>query len=64
MAHLISANRLFIRYTDLIEGVALDEAYLDVTENKQNIPYASTIARHIKTAIFEETKLTATAGVS
>ncbi|WP_242055527.1 hypothetical protein [Nostoc flagelliforme] len=32
--------------------------------NRQNIPYASTIARHIKTAIFQETKLTATAGVS
>lgn len=47
-----------------MEGVALDEAYLDVTENKQNITYASTIARHIKTAIFQSTQLTATAGVS
>ncbi|WP_193200381.1 DNA polymerase IV [Nostoc sp. MG11] len=54
----------FKRYSDLVEGVALDEAYLDVTENKQNIPYASTIARLIKTAILKETKLTATAGVS
>jgi DNA polymerase-4 len=36
---------IFKRYTDLVEGVALDEAYLDVTENKQNITYASTIAR-------------------
>ena len=59
-----SIHAIFKRYTDLVEGVALDEAYLDVTENKQNIPYASTIARHIKTAIFQETKLTATAGVS
>ncbi|WP_311774246.1 DNA polymerase IV [Nostoc sp. UCD121] len=57
-------HAIFKRYSDLVEGVALDEAYLDVTENKQNIPYASTIARHIKTAIFQETQLTATAGVS
>jgi DNA polymerase-4 len=60
---------IFKHYTDLVEGAALDETYLDVTENKQNITYASTIAsagrlRHIKTAILEETKLTATAGVS
>ena len=57
-------HAIFKRYSDLVEGVALDEAYLDVTENKQNITYASTIARHIKTAIFKETQLTATAGVS
>ncbi|WP_414572152.1 hypothetical protein [Nostoc sp. CCY 9925] len=57
-------HAIFKRYTDLVEGVALDEGYLDVTENKQNITYASTIARHIKTAIFQETQLTATAGVS
>ncbi|MBD2527438.1 DNA polymerase IV [Nostoc sp. FACHB-133] len=57
-------HAIFKRYSDLVEGVALDEAYLDVTENKQNITYASTIARHIKTAIFQETQLTATAGVS
>lgn len=59
-----SIHAIFKRYTDLVEGVALDEAYLDVTENKQNINYASTIARHIKTAIVQETQLTATAGVS
>jgi DNA polymerase IV len=59
-----SIHAIFKRYSDLVEGVALDEAYLDVTENRQNIPYASTIARHIKTAIFQETQLTATAGVS
>ncbi|MBD2683343.1 MULTISPECIES: DNA polymerase IV [Nostoc] len=55
---------IFKRYTDVVEGIALDEAYLDVTENKQNIAYASTIARLIKAAILEETLLTATAGVS
>ncbi|MEH2187961.1 MAG: DNA polymerase IV [Nostoc sp.] len=59
-----SIHAIFKRYSDLVEGVALDEAYLDVTENKQNITYASTIARHIKTAILQETQLTATAGVS
>ncbi len=59
-----SIHAIFKRYSDLVEGVALDEAYLDVTENRQNIPYASTIARHIKTAIFQSTQLTATAGVS
>lgn len=55
---------IFKRYTDVIEGVALDEAYLDVTENKQNVMYASTIARYIKVEILKETNLTATAGVS
>ncbi|WP_238846430.1 hypothetical protein [Nostoc edaphicum] len=59
-----SIHAIFKRYTDLVEGVALDEVYLDVSENRQNITYASTIARHIKTAIFQETQLTATAGVS
>ncbi|BAY20075.1 DinB protein (plasmid) [Anabaenopsis circularis NIES-21] len=57
-------HEIFRRYTDFVEGVALDEAYLDVTENKQNIPYAYTIARYIRAEIFKETNLTATAGVS
>ncbi|MDZ8188278.1 MAG: DNA polymerase IV [Nostoc sp. ChiSLP02] len=57
-------HSIFRRYTDVVEGVALDEAHLDVTENKQNITYASTIARLIKAAILQETKLTATAGIS
>ena len=57
-------HAIFKHYSDLVEGVALDEAYLDVTENKQNITYASIIARHIKTAIVQSTQLTATAGVS
>lgn len=57
-------HSIFRRYTDVVEGVALDEAYLDVTENKQNITYASTIARLIKAAILQETNLTATAGIS
>lgn len=57
-------HEIFKCYTDLVEGVALDEAYLDVTENKLNIAYASTIARYIKAEILEKTQLTATAGVS
>ena len=55
---------VFKRYTDIIEPVALDEAYLDVTENKQGLPYASTVARHIRDEILTETNLTASAGVS
>ena len=55
---------IFERHTDLIEPVALDEAYLDVTENKLGLPYATTIAREIRASIFKETGLTASAGVS
>ncbi len=55
---------VFRRYTDIVEPVALDEAYLDVTENKQGLPYASTVARHIRNEIFKETNLSASAGVS
>lgn len=55
---------VFRRYTDIVEPIALDEAYLDVTENKQRLPYASTVARHIRREIFQETNLTASAGVS
>lgn len=55
---------IFKRYTDTFEPIALDEAYLDVTENKQGLPYASTVARLIRADIFQETQLTASAGVS
>lgn len=55
---------IFACYTDLIEPVALDEAYLDVTQNKQNIKYAYTIAKLIRADIFKQTGLTASAGVS
>jgi DNA polymerase-4 len=57
-------HAIFKRYTDLVEPVALDEAYLDVSQNKLGLPYASTIARQIKAAILAETNLTASAGVS
>ena len=55
---------IFKSYTDLVEPVSLDEAYLDVTENKQDIPSATAIAHEIKQAIYKKTQLTASAGVS
>ncbi len=55
---------IFYRYTDAVEPLALDEAYLDVTHNKQQIPSATLIAQKIKQAIYAETQLTASAGVS
>jgi DNA polymerase IV len=55
---------IFSIYTDLIEPLSLDEAFLDVTENKINSPSATVIAKKILTKIFEETQLTASAGVS
>lgn len=55
---------IFAEYTDLIEPLSLDEAFLDVTENKKNIPSATIIAMEIKKKIFETTGLTASAGVS
>ena len=57
-------HAVFKHYTDIVEPVALDEAYLDVIENKQGLPYASTVARHIRHEIFTETNLTVSAGVS
>jgi len=55
---------IFHDYTELVEPMSLDEAYLDVTENKKGIPSAVMIAREIKKRIFETTRLTASAGVS
>ncbi|QEY23228.1 DNA polymerase IV [Neisseria animalis] len=57
-------HAVFRRHTDLIEPLSLDEAYLDVTANFQNIPYASEVARTIRAEILEETGLTASAGVA
>lgn len=57
-------REIFRRYTDIIEPLSLDEAYLDVTEDKQNIGSAIDIANLIKKAIKEELNLTASAGVS
>lgn len=56
---------IFLDYTDLVEPLSLDEAYLDVTCNKRGIPYATRTAREIKKRIHAETGgLTASAGVS
>ncbi|MFN8355506.1 MAG: DNA polymerase IV [Spirosomataceae bacterium] len=55
---------IFSEYTHLIEPLSLDEAYLDVTENRMNIPTATQIAQEIKAKIKEQTQLTASAGVS
>ena len=55
---------IFHSYTDLVEPLSLDEAYLDVTENKVNNPSATLIAREIKKKILKATQLTATAGIS
>ncbi|WP_198674111.1 DNA polymerase IV [Chitinophaga alhagiae] len=55
---------IFRRHTDLVEPLSLDEAYLDVTEDKQQIGSAIAIARLIKQAIRDELQLTASAGVS
>ncbi len=57
-------REIFSRYTDLIEPLSLDEAYLDVTEDKLQIGSAITIAEQIKAAIKEELQLTASAGIS
>lgn len=57
-------REIFSRYTDLIEPLSLDEAYLDVTVDKLNIGSAITIAEQIKNAIKDELNLTASAGVS
>ena len=55
---------IFYDYTDLVEPLSLDEAYLDVTENKKGNPSASLIAKEIRQRIFEELNLNASAGIS
>jgi DNA polymerase IV len=55
---------IFYEYTDLVEPLSLDEAYLDVTEPKKGPPSATLLAKEIRQRIFETTQLTASAGVS
>jgi len=57
-------REIFHDYTDMVEPLSLDEAYLDVTENKMGIPSATIIAAQIREAILKKTRLTASAGVS
>lgn len=57
-------HAVFHEYTDLVEPISLDEAFLDVTDNKKGIELAVDIAKEIKQKILERTALTASAGVS
>ncbi len=57
-------RKIFHDYTDLVEPLSLDEAYLDVTQNKKGNPSATLIAQEIRQRIFEEVGLTASAGIS
>ena len=57
-------RQIFKRHTDLIEPLSLDEAYLDVTENKSGLPTATLVARTIREQIRQELNLTASAGVA
>jgi len=57
-------HAIFADYTALVEALALDEAYLDVTENRQAIPTAWATAKAIRARILQEKGLTASAGVS
>jgi len=58
------AREIFSRHTDLIEPLSLDEAYLDVTENKTGLPTATKVASAIRRQIRDELHLTASAGVA
>lgn len=60
----VQIHHIFQRYTPLIEPLSLDEAYLDVTNNLQNIPSATEVAMRIREDIFQATGLTASAGVA
>jgi DNA polymerase IV len=59
-----STREIFRRHTDLIEPLSLDEAYLDVTENKTGLATATRVAKMIREQIREELQLTASAGVA
>ena len=57
-------QKIFYEYTDLVEPLSLDEAYLDVTVNKKGNPSASLLAQEIRQRIFDAVGLTASAGIS
>lgn len=59
-----SVRQIFQRHTDVIEPLSLDEAYLDVTKNKLNLPTATLVAKTIRKQIWDELNLTASAGVA
>lgn len=60
----LEIRQIFKRYTDLVEPMSIDEAYLDVTENKLGIKSAMKIAKLIQHDIWQEVHLTCSAGVS
>lgn len=57
-------RQIFFEYTDLVEPLSLDEAYLDVTLNKKQLPSATVLAQEIRLRIFNEIGLPASAGIS
>lgn len=57
-------HKIFYEYTDLVEPLSLDEAYLDVTQNKKGNPSAGLLAQEIRLRILNEVGLTASAGIS
>jgi DNA polymerase-4 len=59
-----AVREIFKRHTDLVEPLSLDEAYLDVTENKTGLPTATRVAKTIRQQIRDELQLTASAGVA
>ena len=59
-----ATREIFQRHTDLTEPLSLDEAYLDVTENKTGLPTATRVAKAIRQEIRDELQLTASAGVA
>ena len=59
-----AVREIFKRHTDLVEPLSLDEAYLDVTENKTGLPTATRVAKTIRQQIRDELYLTASAGVA
>ncbi|MDR3339816.1 MAG: DNA polymerase IV [Candidatus Symbiothrix sp.] len=64
--HEVSSQirEIFLEYTDLVEPLSLDEAFLDVSHNHKQMPSAGLIAKEIRQKIYEKTGLTASAGVS
>ena len=60
----LQVREIFKLHTDLIEPLSLDEAYLDVTQNKTGLPTATAVARAIRDKIHTELNLTASAGVA
>jgi len=60
----VAVREIFQRHTDAVEPLSLDEAYLDVTENKSGLPTATLVAKTIRKQVWDELHLTASAGVA